>query len=345
MALYLLTYRRGFVKRGLVGELLSPIPHFSRAGLVAIQLGFIVAAFALTYIVLRRLVFGSAGDRALAAVLLAGPALLPHVGILFAQPDVTLYILLLGALWGFLALPPTPAAFLSSVLCSIALLVHEGFSLSFYPFVVAILFDLVRRRRLGWRVAVLQIAAVFTVFVLVFHFGRLKVSPDLILADAVERTSVPLQRQVYDVLASSYAQQRALVRHFYAYPDMQRLFALTAVLSIPYFALLFNRLRLAAHARGDTSVDRLLRIVLFALPLVLCLFGHDVGRWLADCAIDATLFLCYLALTDSNARASLRAWARGPRPFVWLAWFLITGPFTASALGIAERLRVLWDGP
>jgi hypothetical protein len=126
---------------------------------------------------------------------------------------------------------------------------------------------------------------------------------------------------------------------------MQRLFAVTALLSIPYFGLLVNRLRLVAHARGDTRLDRIVRLFLFALPLTLCFFGHDVGRWLAACAVDATLFLCYLALTDPHARSSLRAWARGPRPFLWLAWLLITGPFTASAIRLAERLSILWQGP
>jgi hypothetical protein len=65
---------------------------------------------------------------------------------------------------------------------------------------------------------------------------------------------------------------------------------------------------------------------------------------MAACAIDATLFLCYLALTDPRARDALRAWASGPRPFLWLAWFLITGPYGATGIRLAERLSVLWTG-
>src|SRR5215469_8448716 len=94
IALYFLNYRHGFVKRGLIGTVIEPIPFLTRAGLIALQLGFIYAAFGLTYFLLRRLLFGSAQDRALAAMLFAAPALLPHIGVLFAQPDVTLYLIL-----------------------------------------------------------------------------------------------------------------------------------------------------------------------------------------------------------------------------------------------------------
>ena len=345
IALYFLNYGHGFVKRGLIGEFVAPIPHFSRAGLIAVQFTFILAAFAVTYLVCRRFLFGTAEDRALAAALFAAPALLPHIGALFAQPDVTLYLLLLATLATFLHLRPVTAAFVSTGLACLGLLCHEAFSLAFYPLVVAILWDLCRRQRLRWSVAILQVALVIAAFVAILYFGKLKVSPDLMLADAVRRTSVPVQRQLFDVLASSFSQQRALVAHFYRYRNMQILYALTAALSIPYFRLLAALLRRTAHARNDTSLDTTLRLILFALPLTLCCLGHDVSRWIAACAIDATLFLSYLALTDVRARDVLRAWATGPRPFLWLTWFLITGPYGATGIRLAEGLSVLWTGP
>ncbi len=345
IALYFLNYSHGFVKRGLVGELVAPLPHLTRAGLVALQLAFILAAFAFTYLVLRPLLFGTQQDRALAAALFAAPALLPHLGFLFAQPDVTLYLLLLAAVAAFLHLPARSAAFVSTVLACIGLLCHEAFSLAFYPLIVAILWDLCRHKRLRWSVAALNVALVLAAFVLILHFGKLKVSPDLILADAARRSSVPVQRQLFDVMASSFSQQRALVAHFYRFRDMQILYLLTALISVPYFALLTALLRRIARARADSALDIAIRIILFALPLTLCYLGHDVSRWIAACAIDATLFLSYLALSDARARDSLRSWATGPRPFLWLAWFLITGPYGATGISLAERLSVLWTGP
>jgi len=344
-ALYFLNYKHGFVKRGAVGELLAAVPHFTRAGLLAIEFSFILLAFAMTYIVLRRLFFGSYEDRVLAVALFAAPALLPHIGFLFAQPDVTLYILLLLAIAAFIRLPPIAAALLSTLIACVALLVHEAFSLAFYPLLAAILLDLCRRKRLSWWLGVLQVAVVFAAFVAIIHFGELKVSADRIISDAARRSSVPIQRQVFDVMASSLAEQLALVRRFYSYRDMQILYSVTALFSVPYFALLAQLLRCTARARADRAVDLTLRYILFLLPLALCALGHDVSRWIAACAIDATLFLGYLALTDTRARETLRDWATGPRPFLWLAWFLITGPYGATGIRIAEQMSVLWNGP
>jgi hypothetical protein len=345
IALYFLNYRHGFVKRGFIGTLFAPVPHFTRAGLMGLELAFILAAFAFTYFILRRLLFGTERDRALAAALFAAPALLPHLGALFAQPDVTLYLLLLAALAAFLHLPAITAAFVSTVIACIGMLCHEGFSLAFYPFIAAILWDLGRHKRLRWSVAVAQVAIVLTAFVVILYFGKLKVSPDLILADAAGRTSVAVQRQVFDVVASSYSQQRALVAHFYRFRDLQILYALTGLLSIPYFALLIALLRRTAHARRDAKLDIIFRLILFALPLTLCFLGHDVARWMAACGINVTLFLSYLALADARARDALRSWASGPRPLLWLAWFLITGPYGATGIRLAERLSVLWTKP
>src|SRR5580692_2927415 len=93
-ALYFLNYRHGFVKRGLVGELFSGVAFLPRTHLLAIEYLFLAAAFALTYLVFRTMLFGTASECRLAAALLSAPALLPHLGFMFAQPDVTLYILL-----------------------------------------------------------------------------------------------------------------------------------------------------------------------------------------------------------------------------------------------------------
>jgi hypothetical protein len=345
IALYFLNYDHGFVKRGLIGELVAPLPHLTRAGLVSLELAFILSAFAFTYVVFRRLLFGTAQDRALAAALFAAPALLPHLGVLFAQPDVTLYLLLLLTLAAFLYLPAVTAAFASTALACLGLLCHEAFSLAFYPLIAAILWDLCRHKRLRWILAALQVALVLAAFLVIVHFGKLKVPVSVILADAARRSSVPIQRQLFDVMASTYSEQRALVAHFYRFRNMQILYLLTILVSLPYFALLIALLRRTARARSESTQDISVRIVLFALPLTLCYLGHDVSRWIAACAIDATLFLSYVALTDARARDTLRSWATGPRPFLWLAWFLITGPYGATGISLAERFSVLWTGP
>jgi hypothetical protein len=344
IALYFLNYRHGFVKRGLIGELFLPITHFSRSGLITLQVAFTLLAFAATYALMRRLLFGDPCDRVLAAVLFAAPALLPHIATVFEQPDVTLYLLSLAALAVFLHLQPTAAAFASTAIACVALLVHEAFSLAFYPLILAILWDRCRRQRLSWMLALLQVTVVSLTFLAILHFGTLKVSPNTILAEAAQRTSVPLQRQVFDVMASNYAAQRALVISFYRARDFQQLCLATSLLSIPYFYMLVSLLRRAVQSLGYKLPDLLFFLALFTLPLSLCWLGHDVSRWISDCAIDATLFLVYLTLTEPAARRALAAWAAGPQPLLWLAWELITGPYDATALLAARRLSLFWPG-
>ena len=345
IALYFLNYRHGFVKRGLVGELILPIAHLSRNGIVALQIAFILAAFAATYWVFRHLLFGSYEDRLLAAILFAAPALLPHISFLFAQPDVTLYLLLLAAIAAQLALSPIPGAFAATALTCIALLGHEAFSLAFYPLLVAILWDRCRRKLLPWSIAALQVAIVLAAFLAILHFGRLKVSPAVILADAALRTSVPLQPQVFEVMASTLAQQRVLVRHFY-HGGYLILCGLTLLFSIPYFTLLASLLTRAGKSLQYRRLDGVFIAVLFAIPMSLCYLGHDISRWISACAIDATLFLCFLALTSDEVRATLRACAAaGTKPILWLAGLLILGPYGASGLRLVEHLSVLWTGP
>lgn len=345
-ALYFLDYRHGFVKRGLIGECFLPIAHFSRSGLLAIEYAFILAAFALTYLVFRKLLFAtSAQTRLFTALLLAAPALLPHIGLLFAQPDVTLYLLLLAALAALLHLPPTPAAFLTTAIVCVAMLAHEAFSLAFYPLIVAILYHLCRRHRLRWSIAILQVILVTAAFLAILHYGKLKVPPAIILAEAAARTTVPVQPQVFQVMASNYVQQRALVTHFYRFPDYRLQCIATILLSIPYFVLLISLLRCATRALTYRALELTFLLTLFALPFTLCWLGHDIGRWFADSAIDITLFLLYLALTEPQAHETLTAWTTGPRPILWLSWNFLTGPFGASALLAAQRLSVLWKGP
>lgn len=344
IALYFLSYAHGFVKRGLIGELFLPVAHVSTNGLRAIQIAFTLAAIALTYAVFRKLLFGNSHDRIFAGTLLAGPALLSHLAIMFEQPDVTLFLLLLLIAAAFLRLPPAAAALVSTALSCLALLAHEAFSLALYPFVVAMLWILCRQRRVAWFVAALNVILVAIAFLAILHFGTLKVAPEVILADAAHRTDVAVQRQVFDVMHSNLVQQRALVARFYRAWDFRFLLLLSALLTLPYALLLGGLLRRAATALQLQRLDRIVLAALFLTPLSLCFFGHDVGRWMSDCAIEATLFLLVLALREPPVRSALRDWASGSSPLLWLAWFFLTGPLDATALRAAEQLSILWTG-
>jgi hypothetical protein len=348
-ALYFLNYRHGFVKRGLEGELLSGFAFLSRGSLLSIEYGYLALAFALTYVVFGGMLFGAESERRLAVALLSAPALLPHLGFMFEQPDVTLYILLLGCFALFVRTRPWVAAAGSCVLCCIALMAHEAFSLMFYPLIAAILLDLCERRRLPWAAGVVHVLLVGAAFAAVMHWGGLKISPDAMLHEAQARTNVGVERQVYDVMASNLAQQRALVRELYS-PVVLRILALTLILSVPYFVLLGRLLDGTMRRLGFGLLRRVRTGMLFALPLLLCMLGHDTTRWIGAACINATLFLLYLYISQARdspagpARRFLDEWACGATYVPWLVYLIAVGPYGATGLRTAEQLAGTWFG-
>lgn len=346
-ALYFLDYRHGFVKRGLVGEMVSGVEFLSRGRLLAIEYAFLAAAFAATYIVFRHLLFGSTTERKLAAALLSAPALLPHIGYLFAQPDVTLFLVVLACVGLFLRARPIVAAIITCPLCCVALLAHEAFCLMFYPLIAAILLQLCWRRRLPWAVAAVHVMLFAAAFVAVMHWGTLKISPATLLGEAQARTNVGVQIQVYDVMASTLAQQRALVRRMYS-PVVWRVFALTLVLSIPYFVLLARLLWNTMRGGGLPFMQRISTGILFVSPLLLCALGHDTTRWIGAMCINATLFVLYLYLTErpgSRSREYLLNWTSGDSYVPWVIYLVAMGPYGATGLRAADQVISAWYGP
>jgi hypothetical protein len=346
LALYFLDYRYGFVKRGLLGELFSRVRYIPASHLLAIEYLFLAAAYGLTYAVFRKPIFGTPAERRLLAALLSAPALLPHLGYLISQPDVTLYILVLGCIAILIYAAPAFAAVASCGLCCVALFVHEAFCLMFYPLVAAILLHLCARRRLPWAAGVAHVLIVLAVFAAVIHWGTLKVSPDTLLAEAQARTNVGLQRQVFDVMASTLPQQRALVRRLYS-PSVIRVLGLTLLLSLPYFTLLAKLLNGATRAARCGRLQRLSTALLFLCPLSLCAFGHDTTRWIGAMCIDATFFVLYLYLTElpeSPVRRNLLNWTSRPSYVPWFVYLVAIGPYGATGLRAAEQLVSTWFG-
>ena len=346
-ALYFLTYEHGFVKRGLVGEMLSPLHWLSRTRLMAVEYIFLAVAFGLTYIVFRPLLFGNTTERRFSAALLCAPALLPHIGYLFAQPDVTLFILILLCVWLFLRAPMMVAAVASGALCCVALLGHEAFSLMFYPLIAAILLHLVVRGRLHWGIAAAHVLIFAVAFAALMHWGRLKVSPDTVLAEAQMRTNVGIQRQVFDVMASTFAEQQALVRRMYT-PGVLRILAASVLLTAPYLWLLTRLSYQMLKSSNQGRLQLVLTLGLFSAPLFLFALGHDTTRWMGAMCIDATLFLFYVYLTEpdgSVARNSIRDWASGRSFLPWVIYLVGIGPYGATGLRAADQIVSAWYGP
>jgi hypothetical protein len=341
---YFLSYEHGFLKRALLGELLLPLRFISLHAILAIELVIFAVLVALTYIVFRRILFGSVQERALAAFLLTGPALLPHFAYLSGDLDSLLYCCAVLAVAAFLQMPGTFATFCAIVLSIVALLIHEAFLLLFYPLLLAIMIDLCRRHRLRAGLVVAQLVMIAAAMLVILHYGKWSAPHPEYLAAAQQRTDMPLEGTVFLVLSNTLQKQLRFVTALYD----KRLIAgvlLSCLVSLPYFAVLVWLLRRALAARDYTIKSRWTLLLLLCAPLLLLPLGHDVMRWVAAVCVNISLFLLYLYQTGAPAeRSTLTKWTATPLYGALLAYALALGPFGIASNRLVTNIGKLLSG-
>lgn len=210
----------------------------------------------------------------------------------------------------------------------------------FYPLIAAILLHLCIQKRLPWTMGILHVVLTAAAFLLIVHFGSLKVSPAQVLAEAEARTNAHIQPQVYQVMASTLAEQRALLQKMYS-PMVVRVLLITLALSVPYFGLLGWLLWRAMQAARCPRLQIIVTALMFVFPLALCALGHDTTRWIGAMCLDATLFVLTLFLMDLEngpVRNSVRAWADSPSSLGWMGYLVAIGPYGATGIRAAEQI-------
>ncbi len=341
---YFLSYEHGFLKRALLGELLLPLHHIGLHAILGIEVVIFAIVVAITYLVFRRALFGSVQERALAAFLLAGPALLPHFAYLSGDLDSLLYCCAVLAVAALLEMPGTLGAFCTIVLSIVALLIHEAFLLLFYPLLLAIMIDLCRRHRLRAGTVLAQLAVVTIAMLAILHYGKWSVPHPEYMAAAQQRTDMPLEGTVFLVLSNTLHQQLRFVAALYD----KRLIAgvlLSCLVSLPYFAALIWMLRGTLATRGYTRKSRWTLLLLLCAPLLLLPLGHDVMRWVAAVCVNISLFLLYLYGTgEPNERRALTAWTATPVYGALLAYALALGPFGIASNRLVTNIGNLLSG-
>lgn len=346
---YFLTYQHGFLKRALLGELLLPLHFISLHAILAIQLLIFGTLVAVTYIVFRATLFGTLEERALAAFLLAAPALLPHFAYLSGDLDSLLYIATVLAVGAFLAMPAAAATVCAITLSIVALLIHEAFVLLFYPLLLAIMIDLWRRRRLSAGALIAQLVVIAIVFAAILHYGKWSVPHPEYLAAAQQRTNMPLEGTVFLVLFSTLRQQL----HFVAALYTKRLLAgvlLSCLVSLPYFATLVWLMQCALALRGYLEKMRWALLLLLCAPLLLLPLGHDALRWISAICVNVSLFLLYLYIVGSEPAerraltAALTTWTTTPLYGALLGYVLALGAFGIASNRLLTNIGNLLSG-
>ena len=341
---WFLDYHHGFLRRALLGHLLSPFPFLSWHRIFLIEAAVLAVAVALTYLIFRPLLFGTLHQRRLAAFLLAAPAFLPHMAAMAGELDNFLYLVVLLA--GFLLrrLPNNTGLLLATLATALGLLLHEGFLLMFYPLVLILLLDLWHRRKLTRAALAFHAIAVAACFLTITVAGNFHGSLPVWLAHAQQRTDMPLEAAVLLPLHNTFAQQLAFVRHCYTAPFLAHI-ALTLLLSLPYGLALWHLLLTTVRAqRYPPTLTRIL-LATFLVPLCLIPLGHDIMRWLAALCIDISLYLLFLHQAEepdpdrqAEKTTALSTWAQSPATAATFLYLLVLGPWVLSGTHLLSNI-------
>jgi hypothetical protein len=328
------TYQHGFLRRALVGEVLSPLGFLSSRLILGIELATFTLACLLTALAFRRILFGGLAERRLAAFLLAAPAFLPHMAFMTGELDNFLYLTILVGAFALMRFDNLLGLAVATAATIVGLLIHEGFALMFYPLILALAADLVHRGRLRLQWVSAHFIVILAAFLAIIHFGELPGEPTQWIAAAQRRTDMPVDGTVFLVLKLSLREQLNFVRHLYTTKVVGSIL-LTLALSIPYGVVLWRLVRTACIYRRYSIAHARLLLFVFAAPLSLSLLGHDVMRWLSAMCINVSLYLLLIYRTTTrvdspempNLHKALTAWTGLPVYAATLLYMLALGPW------------------
>lgn len=343
---WFLDYHHGFMRRALVGQLLSHVKFISWRDIFLIEAVVLAAGVALTYLVFRSMLFGKIEERLLAAFLLAAPAFLPHMAAMGGELDNILYIVLLLACY-LLSLYPNLFGLAGATLFTVlALAIHEAFVLMFYPLLLVMILDLLHRRKIKVFGVGVHLAIVGLCFLAILIYGKFHGPQADWVAHAQQRTDMPIESAVFIPLHNTFREQLAFVRQRYTHLLLGRV-ALTILLSIPYGVALW-RLLLGSVKRQAYSVWlRRLILASFFIPLLLIPLGHDIMRWLAALCINMSLYVLFLyqvsrrdhRADNGEAWKALHAWAASPATISTFLYLLALGPWGLAGTHLFSNIN------
>lgn len=329
---WFLNYHYGFLRRALVGQFFAHFTFLSWRNIFRIEVLVIAVAVAFTYVVFKSMLFGTLNERRFAAFLLAAPAFLPHMSYMAGEMDNFLYISLLLGAWALTRLPSYFGLLVATLFTCIGLAIHEGFLLMFYPLILALLVELVRRRALKPLWVGLHCFVVAAAFVSILRFGKLTVPQSELINEAQRRTDMPIESVVYLALHNSLSEQIHFAIGHYSYLLLRGI-AFTLLLCIPYGLVLWQLLSSNVRSRGYSLVARRGVLLIFLVPLLLIPLGHDAMRWTAALCINVSLYALFMYQMDcrcdriAEAAAALKRWNANPAVGATFVYLVALGPW------------------
>ena len=272
---YLLSYSHGFVKRGLLGTLLSALHISPSTGTVLLFYVFAFEAFLLLfYTFVRREGRGNPLLPYLLTLFLLSPATVFHMGDDLGRTDVFLYLLLLLSLL-YLRLSP--------LLTVLSLLIHEGYVLMGLP--VLMLGAFLKGRG---RIALLNGAIGAVGAVLISAFGKLDDAGMETYSRILSSHGIPTTDPLLPLYLPPLHNSLYFYTKFLTDPTTRVTVAVgiasALILVLLYFLLLYR----------ITRAPALLKVVPLS-PLLMFLFGVDYFRWSSATSIGMALSFVLLS--------------------------------------------------
>lgn len=330
-----LNYHHGFVKRGLIGELLSPIKFLSIKTVGLIELSFLAVLLIGSYLVFGRKLLENNRRSLLVCVLLCSPACLSHFGALIGQPDTILFVLLIFSYFLLTKAPPRIAPLLALAPSIIALLIHEAYPLLFFPAVFAMMWDGLRRKRFTLAAVATHMVVFTAVFLAILHFGKIRIDSYALWHEAQARTSFVIPPAIFVVMSFDLKTQWRVMFMRENWPQMA-----AAIVSTPFLLPYFIPLWKLAQAANERRREPMLYIGLLSLvvaPLLLCIFGMDFLRWGSAALINLILFILYLDDTAEPGETPITERVPSAYLFAILAYGFALGPIRAASIALITR--------
>lgn len=329
---YLANYDLGFIRRGLVPEILSlatpRLTHFDvkifAVGMICVTLAAYVAMFARRFGLTQR-------ELPLLALTIVSPCVFKNFVFDFARLDILGF---LGAVVA-LALPLNGVYSIAlGAMCCILILIHEAQFLTYIPAIVAIAAIRLSASpgyafgRYPWREAV-ALAAIPVTLAIVLRFGGADVPADVFLAHLRAKASDPVIDRIYIwYIDASQNMQLALdPDHLWRQLRSGPKYLLILLAHLPL--VLYAR-ALAAGAAPRVRILFWLAVCAITLGfLIMATISHDRARWFANWIAGLLLVVHAIRMARPADRDDLALRSHAAVAAAWfLAWWPRVGLFT-----------------
>lgn len=336
------TYEFGFIKRGLIGEILSIVFDKPGRGTVIALSSCVMAAAvsALSFLYLRP--YAHANKNNVPHIWLFGILALSHFSTIqftifdtgrFDQFGILFMTLSIVVIEHFKGLKVTAAII---ILSALGILIHEAYFLMFFPLVF--FYWVFRDEKKTDKLAAL--ALIMALVLYVGLYGNLKhtISRQDYLAHCASNYGPWISEQPVWILYTTTLQHIRVTTQNFGLAVFYKAHAIWFIALLPsllivqkMIRLLYTTLAVTKDEGEHTGIIVLLFLSPFS-PLILYFLGVDFGRWLSICVINVFVFLSIFLYTNKTYMQKCSGFLGKNKTIIMIAVVLslLLGPLVKS---------------